>query len=132
VDADRPPTRPRDLSPQALEFHRQGAVHWFSPAVLVAAGLRAVPQFRIGTFKVDFMVATPDGRRLAIECDGDSYHGAEAFAHDLRRQAILERVGNCVFVRLRASVFHRDPEAAMRPVWERAEELGLVVTKPEV
>ncbi|GFJ78489.1 DUF559 domain-containing protein [Phytohabitans houttuyneae] len=95
---------------------------------LTAAGLRAVPQFRIGNFKVDFMIATPDGRRLAVECDGDSYHGAEAFAHDLRRQAILERVGNCVFVRLRASVFHRDPDAAMRPVWERAEELGLIVT----
>ncbi|WP_173078844.1 AAA domain-containing protein [Phytohabitans rumicis] len=96
------------------------------------AGLRPVPQFRIGTFTVDFMVAAPDGRRLAIECDGDSYHGAEAFAQDLRRQAILERVGNCVFVRLRASVFHRDPEAALRPVWERADELGIVTSKVAV
>ncbi|MDQ7907849.1 AAA domain-containing protein [Phytohabitans sp. ZYX-F-186] len=121
--AQRPPAPPEVGGEPATEFQR--AVH----RRLVAAGLRAVPQFRIGTFKVDFMVAAPDGRRLAIECDGDTYHGAEAFAHDLRRQAILERVGNCVFVRLRASVFHRDPEAAMRPVWDRAGELGLVLTK---
>ena len=120
--AQRPPAPPEVGGEPVSEFQR--AVQ----RRLTAAGLRAVPQFRIGTFKVDFMIAAPDGRRLAIECDGDSYHGAEAFAHDLRRQAILERVGNCVFVRLRASVFHRDPEAAMRPVWDRAEELGLVVT----
>jgi very-short-patch-repair endonuclease len=97
---------------------------------LTAGGLRPVPQYRIGTFTVDFVVAAPDGRRLAIECDGDSYHGAEAFAHELRRQAILERVGNCVFARLRASTFHRDPDAALRPVWDRAEELGIVATPP--
>lgn len=95
---------------------------------LTEGGLRPVPQYRIGTFTVDFVVAAPDGRRLAIECDGDSYHGAEAFAHELRRQAILERVGNCVFVRLRASSFHRDPDAALHPVWTRAEELGIVTT----
>jgi very-short-patch-repair endonuclease len=120
--AQRPPAPPDVGGEPVTEFQR--AVH----RRLTSAGLRAVPQFRIGTFKVDFMIAAPDGRRLAVECDGDSYHGAEAFAHDLRRQAILERVGNCVFIRLRASVFNRDPEAAMRPVWERAEELGLVVT----
>ncbi|WP_345509230.1 AAA domain-containing protein [Phytohabitans houttuyneae] len=120
--AQRPPAPPEVGGEPVTDFQR--AVH----RRLTAAGLRAVPQFRIGNFKVDFMIATPDGRRLAVECDGDSYHGAEAFAHDLRRQAILERVGNCVFVRLRASVFHRDPDAAMRPVWERAEELGLIVT----
>jgi very-short-patch-repair endonuclease len=99
----------------------------FQRAVLRALherGLRPVPQFRIGDFRIDFVLAAPDGRRLAVECDGDPYHG-DGFAQALRRQAILERVGNCTFVRLRASAFHRDPEAAMAPVWERASELGL-------
>jgi hypothetical protein len=68
---------------------------------------------------------TPDGRRLAIECDGDGYRGPDWFARDLRRQAVLERVGGCVFVRLPASRFHRDPEAAMQPVWDRVAELGV-------
>lgn len=92
---------------------------------LAERGLRPVPQYRIGGFRIDFVLPAPDGRRLAIECDGDGYRGPEAFAHDLRRQAVLERVGNCVFVRLRASVFGRDPDAAMRPVWERADQLGI-------
>ena len=33
------------------------------------------------------------GRRLAVECDGDRYHGPERWADDMRRQRILERVG---------------------------------------
>jgi very-short-patch-repair endonuclease len=89
-------------------------------------GLRPIPQFRIGAFRIDFVLPAADGRRLAIECDGDRYHGADAFTADLRRQAILERVGNATFVRLRSSVFHRDPDVALAPVWERAEELGIL------
>lgn len=89
-------------------------------------GLSPVPQFRIGAFRIDFVLPAPDGRRLAIECDGDRYHGAEAFAADLRRQAILERVGNATFVRIRSSVFHRDPDVALAPVFQRAADLGLL------
>jgi very-short-patch-repair endonuclease len=88
-------------------------------------GLRPIPQFRIGNFRIDFVLPAPDGRRLAIECDGDRYHGADAFAADLRRQAILERVGNASFVRLRSSVFHREPDVALAPVWQRVRELGI-------
>jgi very-short-patch-repair endonuclease len=89
-------------------------------------GLRPIPQYRIGSFRIDFVMSTSDGRRLAIECDGDRYHGAESFAADLRRQAVLERVGNATFVRVRSSVFHRDPEVALAPVWDRAADLGLL------
>ncbi|WP_345628413.1 AAA domain-containing protein [Rugosimonospora acidiphila] len=89
-------------------------------------GLSPVPQFRIGDYRIDFVLTAPDGRRLAVECDGDRYHGADAFAADLRRQAILERVGNASFVRVRSSVFHRDPDVALAPVFQRAAELGLL------
>ncbi|HKT04436.1 MAG TPA: AAA domain-containing protein [Rugosimonospora sp.] len=89
-------------------------------------GLHPVPQYRIGRFRIDFVLSTPDGRRLAVECDGDRYGGPESFAQDLRRQAILERVGNCTFVRVRSSVFHREPAVALEPVWQRASELGLL------
>jgi hypothetical protein len=92
---------------------------------LTDRGLRPAVQYRIGDHRIDFMLAAPDGRRLAIECDGDRYSGQDAFTRSLHRQALLERVGNCVFVRLRASMFHRDPDAAMRPVWERVEELAI-------
>ena len=93
--------------------------------LLVARGYRPVPQFRIGDYRIDFVLAAPDGRRLAIECDGDAYSGPEQWESDMRRQAVLERVGNCVFVRIRGSIFAREPEAAMRPVWQRIEELAI-------
>ena len=48
----------------------------------------------------------------------------------MRRQAVLERVGNCVFVRIRGSIFAREPEAAMRPLWQRIEELGITPWTP--
>jgi very-short-patch-repair endonuclease len=99
---------------------------------LTGRGLRPVPQFRIGAYRIDFVVTAPGGRRLAIECDGDRYAGAEAFARDLRRQAVLERVGTCTFVRVRASLFARDPDAALEPVWRRAEDLGLALRAAEV
>ncbi len=92
---------------------------------LTARGYRPIPQFRIGAYRIDFVLNAPDGRRLAIECDGDSYHGPEQWASDMRRQAVLERVGNCVFVRIRGSIFAREPEAAMRPVWQRIAELDI-------
>jgi very-short-patch-repair endonuclease len=92
---------------------------------LAARGFHPIPQFRIGAYRIDFVLNAPDGRRLAIECDGDSYHGPEQWESDMRRQAVLERVGNCVFVRIRGSIFAREPEAAMRPVWQRIDELGI-------
>jgi hypothetical protein len=30
-----------------------------------------------------------------------------------------------VFVRIRGSIFAREPEAAMRPVWQRIEEMDI-------
>ncbi|MCI4064495.1 AAA domain-containing protein [Micromonospora sp. R77] len=95
-------------------------------------GYRPLPQFRIGSYRIDFVLPAPDGRRLAIECDGDAYHGPERWESDMRRQAVLERVGNCVFVRIRGSVFSRDPEAALEPLWQRIEELGIGVAAPQV
>ena len=115
--------------PRAVEVPTVEPDNDFERAVLRRLrerGLQPIPQFRIGAFRIDFVLPAPDGRRLAIECDGDRYHGADAFAADLRRQAILERVGNATFVRLRSSVFHRDPDVALTPVWERAAEFGIL------
>ncbi|GIF41000.1 AAA domain-containing protein [Actinoplanes xinjiangensis] len=93
--------------------------------LLVSRGFRPIPQFRIGGYRIDFVLNAPDGRRLAIECDGDTYQGPEQWESDMRRQSVLERVGNCVFVRIRGSVFAREPEVAMRPVWQRISELEI-------
>ncbi|MGW0231534.1 AAA domain-containing protein [Actinopolymorpha singaporensis] len=103
----------------------------FERAVLrsiLLRGYRPQPQFRIGRNRIDFVLPAPGGKRLAIECDGDPYHGPDQWEADIRRQAILERVGNCVFVRIRGSVFARDPDAALEPLWQRIEELRIQPT----
>ena len=46
---------------------------------LAAAGYRVTPHWRIGTFRID-LVVEGDGKRLAIECDGDRYQPLEKLA----------------------------------------------------
>lgn len=61
---------------------------------------------------------------MAVECDGDRYHPLDRLPEDMARQAILERLG-WTFVRIRGSVFFRDPDQAMAPVFARLAELGI-------
>jgi len=74
-------------------------------------------------YRIDLVV---EGRqsRLAVECDGDSWHGADRFEADMARQRQLERAG-WVFCRVWASDFYRDPEAALAPAWEALNRLRI-------
>lgn len=74
---------------------------------LARAGYRAIPQFQVGRSRVDFVVEGDDGSRVAVECDGDRYHGGDDWIADLRRQRVMERAG-WVFWRSFASAFARD------------------------
>jgi very-short-patch-repair endonuclease len=60
---------------------------------LVERGFRVTPQVGAHGYCIDLVVEGGDGRRLAVECDGDRYHGPERWADDMRRQRVLERVG---------------------------------------
>src|SRR5262249_26371638 len=55
-------------------------------------GYRVTPQVRIHDYRIDLVVTGRD-RKLAVECDGDAWHGAEEYAHDMGRQRDLERCG---------------------------------------
>jgi very-short-patch-repair endonuclease len=90
---------------------------------LVEAHFRVLPQYRVGGYRID-LVVTGNGRRLAIECDGERYHGPEKLQEDTERQAILERLG-WEFVRIRGSIFFRDEDRAMRAVFQRLDELEI-------
>jgi very-short-patch-repair endonuclease len=90
---------------------------------LVMAGYRVRPQWTVGAFRID-LVVEGESRRLAVECDGERWHTPEQLHADLQRQAILERLG-WVFVRIRGSVFFRDPDSAMGPVLEKLRHLGV-------
>ncbi|MFC4769533.1 AAA domain-containing protein, partial [Effusibacillus consociatus] len=90
---------------------------------LVRAGYRVKPQWQVGAYSID-LVVEGGGKRLAVECDGDKWHPPEKLVQDMGRQAILERLG-WKFVRIRGSQFFRNPEKAMKPVFEKLKELNI-------
>lgn len=112
---------------QAVTEQEQRAESEFEKAVLrrlIHAGYRVRSQWKVGHYRID-LVVEGGGRRLAVECDGDRYHPLEKLAEDMARQAVLERLG-WKFVRIRGSSFYRDPESAMRVVFEALDRLGVL------
>ena len=90
---------------------------------LVQVGYRVRPQWPVGAYRID-LVVEGNGKRLAVECDGDRWHPHEKLAEDMERQAILERLG-WRFVRIRGSQFFRNPEQAMEVVFSRLQALDI-------
>jgi len=77
--------------------------------ILVERGYRVIPQVPVGSYRIDMVVEGNADSRLAIECDGDRYHGPDQWDSDMLRQRILERAG-WRFWRCFASTFvlHKD------------------------
>lgn len=90
---------------------------------LAAAGYRVTPHWKIGTFRID-LVVEGDGKRLAIECDGDRYQPLDKLPEGMDRQSVLERMG-WIFTRIRSSEFLRSPARAMKPVFEKLQALEI-------
>ena len=91
---------------------------------LVARGYRTIrPQHKVGRYRIDFVIDGPSSR-LALECDGDRFHGPEHWDADRARQSVLERAG-WTFVRIRGSAFYRDPAKSLEPLWAKLDELGI-------
>ncbi|MGX7827360.1 AAA domain-containing protein [Actinokineospora sp. 24-640] len=82
---------------------------------LIDRGYTVHPQFEALRYRIDLVVL--GGRsRLAIECDGDAWHGPDQYARDLARQRDLERCG-WTFFRIPESDFYVDREAALAELW---------------
>lgn len=60
---------------------------------LASRGYRVTPQVKTGAYRIDMVVEGQGDLRLAIECDGDEFHGPDRWQHDLSRQRVLERAG---------------------------------------
>jgi very-short-patch-repair endonuclease len=91
---------------------------------LTNAGYRVTTQVEVGYFRID-MVVEGQGKRLAVECDGDRYHPIEKLSEDMNRQSILERLG-WKFSRIRGSSFYRNPDLAMQSVYAKLNELEIL------
>lgn len=92
--------------------------------LLVDRGYRVQPQVRVGQYRIDMVVEGDNDTRLAVECDGDRYHGADKWADDMRRQADLERAG-WHFWRCFASTFLRRKDDMVTDLLAALSERGI-------
>lgn len=99
---------------------------WFEVDVvleLLRRNYRVRPQYEVAGYRIDLVV---EGllNRLAVECDGEAWHGPERFEQDMARQRQLERAG-WTFVRIRESEFYTDRNHAVRRIVEACGGLGI-------
>jgi very-short-patch-repair endonuclease len=80
-------------------------------------------QVEVAGKRIDLVVDGLDAR-LAVECDGDEWHGPEQYERDMARQRQLERAG-WTFVRVRESDFYADRETAAMTIKDACEEMGI-------
>lgn len=92
--------------------------------LLVERGYRVIPQVPVGSYRIDMVVEGDSDSRLAIECDGDRYHGPDQWDSDMRRQRILERAG-WRFWRCFASTFVLYREEVVRDLIEMLGTHGI-------
>lgn len=91
---------------------------------LTQRGYWITPQVRVGQYRIDMVVEGHNDARLAVECDGDKYHGADKWADDMQRQRILERAG-WVFWRCFASSFIRRRKDMLDDLVKTLAERGI-------
>jgi very-short-patch-repair endonuclease len=91
---------------------------------LTQRGYWVTPQVRVGKRRIDLVVEGHNDARLAVECDGDSYHGPDHWSADMDRQRELERAG-WVFWRCFASAFLRRRKDVMDDLLRTLSERGI-------
>lgn len=91
---------------------------------LVERGYRVIPQVQTGAYRIDMVVEGAGDVRLAIECDGDEFHGPDRWPHDMARQRVLERAG-WTFWRCFASTWHLHKDEVLAELIERLATIGI-------
>jgi very-short-patch-repair endonuclease len=100
---------------------------WFEVDValeLLRKGFTVLAQHEVAGKFIDLVVE--DGQaRLAVECDGDKWHGVDRYEADMARQRQLERCG-WEFFRVRESTFYANKEKALTGLWRKLEERSIL------
>jgi very-short-patch-repair endonuclease len=100
---------------------------WFEVDValeLLRRGFTVLPQYEVAGKRIDLVVEGGQAR-LAVECDGDHWHGPEQYEKDMQRQRQLERCG-WEFFRVRESAFYANKEESLGGLWGMLEERGIL------
>ncbi len=99
---------------------------WFEVDValeLLRRDFTVLAQHEVAGKRIDLVVEGGQAR-LAVECDGDNWHGADRYEDDMQRQRQLERCG-WQFFRVRESAFYAHKEDALAGLWGVLEERGI-------
>lgn len=99
---------------------------WFEVDValeLLRRKFQVSSQVEVAGRRIDLVVEGLDAR-LAVECAGDHWHGAEQYEQDMARQRQLERAG-WTFITVRESDFYANHKRAIEAVLEACEEMGI-------
>jgi very-short-patch-repair endonuclease len=91
---------------------------------LVELGYRVTPQVKSGAYRIDMVVEGANDMRLAIECDGDEFHGPDRWPADMQRQRTLERAG-WVFWRCFASTWSLRKDDVLSELRTRLHAMGI-------
>ena len=89
-------------------------------------GFNVVPQYEVVNRRIDLVIEGGNAR-LAVECDGDAWHGPDEYEADMFRQRQLERCG-WAFFRVRQSAFIHDKDRALDGLWRALEERDIFPT----
>jgi len=92
--------------------------------LLTQRNFRVEPQVECGGYRIDFVVEGAEGRRLAVECDGDKFHGPGQWPADMARQRVLERAG-WTFWRCFASSFVMRREQVVADLIGTLDKMGI-------
>src|SRR5205814_3111448 len=91
---------------------------------LVSRGYRVIPQVKTGAHRIDLVVEGSGDTRLAVECDGDEFHGHDRWQHDTARQRVLERAG-WTFWRCFASTWTLRKDEVVGELIDRLNSMGI-------
>ena len=102
---------------------------WFEVDVhndIIDKGYDVIPQYPVvkGKHRIDLAVVLSNGVKIAVECDGDDWHGPDQAWADAGRQGFLERIGGWQFFRVRGGEYYSNRKKSLEPLWEllRANE----------
>jgi len=98
---------------------------------LTQRGYWVTPQVRVGQYRIDMVVEGHNDARLAVECDGDKYHGADKWAADTQRERDIRRAGWGAFWRCFYSEFIRRRKEMLDDLLKTLAERGIEPTPAE-
>ncbi|MBM3329861.1 MAG: AAA family ATPase, partial [Calditrichaeota bacterium] len=100
---------------------------WFEVDValeIARRGYNVIPAYKVAEKEIDLVIEGGISR-LAVECDGDHWHGLDEYEKDMERQRILERCG-WEFYRIRECEFYLEQEKALKRLWIKLEERNIL------